>query len=107
MTLPPPLQAYFDAERAGGAAALGDAFAPDAVVVDEGRCHAGRAAIDVWWRGAKAKYRHVAEPLEVREEGDLARVAAKVSGNFPGSPVELTFAFRIEGDQIAGLEIGA
>jgi hypothetical protein len=43
----------------------------------------------------------------VREEGDLARVAAKVSGNFPGSPVELTFAFRIEGDQIAGLGIGA
>jgi hypothetical protein len=28
-----------------------------------------------------------------------------VSGQFPGSPVTLTFAFRLEGNQIAALEI--
>ena len=37
----------------------------------------------------------------------LPRVRAKVTGQFPGSPVTLTFAFRLKGDQITTLDIGA
>lgn len=107
MALPSPIQAYFEADIARDSGALVRAFAPDAVVKDEGRTHVGRAAIDAWWRAAKAKYEHAAEPLEFDAQDDVTRVRAKVTGRFPGSPAMLTFAFRLAGDRIAALEIGA
>ena len=33
-------------------------------------------------------------------------VVGKVSGDFPGSPVDLEHAFKLNGDKIASLEIG-
>jgi hypothetical protein len=54
-----------------------------------------------------AKYQHVIVPLEVIEKDDVTQVRARVSGQFPGSPVTLTFAFRLNREQITGLEIGA
>jgi ketosteroid isomerase-like protein len=107
MKLPSPIQAYFDADRSGNGDALIRAFAPDAVVEDEGQTHAGRPAIAAWWRATKEKYQTVVEPLETREKGDVSTVAARVTGRFPGSPAILSFAFRLSGEQIKTLEIGA
>ena len=107
MNLPSPIQAYFDADERNDGEALIHVFASDAVVNDEGRSYAGRQAIDAWWREVKAKYQHVIEPLEVAEREDVTKVRAKVTGDFPGSPATLTFAFRLKGDQITRLEIGA
>lgn len=105
MKLPAPVQTFFDADDASGAAAPLGAFASDAVVTDEGERH-GHSAIEAWWRAAKARYAHRAEPREVREEHALTIVLALVTGRFPGSPSLLTFAFRLEGG-LAALEIGA
>ncbi len=33
-------------------------------------------------------------------------VTNRLTGNFPGSPVNLEFVFRLEGNKIASLEIG-
>ena len=107
MNLPAPIQAYFDADRSHDGQALVHAFAPDAVLKDEGQTHVGRQAIDAWWHKAKAKYQHVVEPLEIANKDDVTNVRARVTGQFPGSPAVLTFAFRLKGDQIAALEIGA
>ena len=63
MNLPSPIQTYFDADTSNDAEALIHAFAPDAVVNDEGQSYAGHQAIEAWWRAAKAKYRHVIEPI--------------------------------------------
>jgi len=107
MALPSPIQTYFEADLARDGGAPVRAFAPDAVVTDEGRTHVGRAAIDAWWRAAKAKYQHAAEPLECDAQDDVTSVRARVTGQFPGSPATLTFTFRLAGDRIAALEIGA
>jgi ketosteroid isomerase-like protein len=107
MSLPFPIQTYFDADSRSDGDALIHAFAPDAVVTDEGQSHAGRPVIDAWWRGVKTRYRHVIEPLEAAGQGDLTKVRALVTGQFPGSPAILTFAFRLKGDRITHLEIGA
>lgn len=107
MFLPPPIQAYFDADGSNDGEALVAAFEPDAVVKDEGRSHIGRHAVEAWRRAAKSKYQHVVEPLGWAEEHDVHRVRARVTGDFPGSPATLTFAFRLQGDRIASLEIGA
>jgi hypothetical protein len=107
MNLPSPIQTYFDADRRSDGDALIHTFAPDAVIRDEGRSYAGRQAIGTWWREAKLKYRQVIEPLALVEKDAVTSVRARVSGHFPGSPATLTFSFRLEGDQITGLEIGA
>ena len=107
MTLPTPLQTYFDTDAAdAGSAPLG-AFAPQAVVRDEGKTHVGHDAIEAWWSAAKAQYRHSAEPLDSAEDGGRTLVRARVTGDFPGSPADLTFAFRVEDGLITALEIGA
>ncbi|HKO50453.1 MAG TPA: hypothetical protein VJV79_22175 [Polyangiaceae bacterium] len=101
MKLHPSIRAYFDAD---GATPL-HAFAPDAFVADEGHRHIGHAAIDAWWRDVTAKYQAVTEPLEVNTKHDVHDVRAKVTGQFSGSPITLTFAFRMKDARIAALEI--
>jgi len=107
MNLPSSILAYFEADKRNDGEALIRAFAANAVVEDEGRSYAGRQAIDAWWREVKAKYQHVVEPLEASEKDGVTEVRAKVTGNFPGSPATLTFAFRLKGEEIAALGIGA
>lgn len=106
MKLPAPIQIYFEADQAAGPAPV-RAFAPDAVVADEGKTHIGHGAIAAWWDAAKTQYGHRAEPCEIREEQGLTLVRARVTGRFAGSPALLTFAFRLADDRIAALRIGA
>lgn len=106
MTLPASIQAFFDADNGpvDGVFPV-EAFAPDAVVTDEGQTYVGRDAITAWWRAAKAKSQHTTEPCGSREERGLNIVRARVTGQFPGSPVVLSFAFRLKEERIAALEI--
>lgn len=107
MNLPSPVQAYFEADRCKDGEALLQAFAPDAVVSDEGAAFTGREAIAGWWRDVTARYQSVAEPLEATQENTLTRVRARVTGRFPGSPATLTFAFRLDDNRIAHLRMSA
>jgi hypothetical protein len=45
------------------------------------------------------------EPLALTQKGDKTIVTNRLTGNFPGSPIELQFVFRLEGNKIASLEI--
>lgn len=105
MNLPAPIRTYFAADQRNDAEAFILAFAPDALVLDEGRTHAGREAIEAWWRAAKAEFEYVTEPFEIEHKGDVIEVRSMVTGRFPGSPATLTHAFRLEHDRIARLEI--
>ena len=46
------------------------------------------------------------EPLASSLEGDTARLTARVSGTFPGSPAQLRYRFLLRGERSAELEIG-
>jgi hypothetical protein len=107
MSLPLPIETYFNADRHNDPDAVLQVFGTDAVVRDEGQTYRGCQAIEAWWRAAKAKYHHVAEPLDWSEEAGRHHVRARVTGDFPGSPAVLTFAFRLEREWITQLEIGA
>lgn len=107
MNFPTPIQKYFDADRQGDEPALVGAFAADALVRDEGRAFVGGRAIATWWRESRSRYQPVLEPLEAVASGGTTTVRTRVSGAFPGSPVVLSFAFRLDGERIAALEIKA
>lgn len=106
MHLPASIHTYFTARAPEDSEAFAAAFAPDAMVRDEGQNHRGPQEIRNWWLAAKAKYRHHAEPIDVAEEEGRTLVKARVNGDFPGSPAVLTFAFSLAAGRITALEIG-
>lgn len=104
ITLPAPIAAYFAADR-HDAAAVAACFRDDATVLDEGKTWIGREAIREWKVAASSKFSYTVEPFAVAEDKGRVIVTGHVSGDFPGSPVDLRHAFTLEGDLIAGLEI--
>ena len=105
MDMPGIINTYFEADRRNDANALLDTFAVQAFVEDERARHQGAVAIRDWWVAAKKATQYRAEPVESAVDGDKALVRARVSGQFPGSPVMLTHAFTIKDDRIVRLEI--
>jgi len=73
-------------------------FATDAEVRDEGHDYRGRDEILQWKRDTIARYRITIEPLRQAEDGGTTTVVARVAGNFPGSPAELTYDFGLRED---------
>ena len=104
LNLPKPVAAYFTADKGDGEA-VSQCFTENAVVKDEGHTHKGRAAIKEWKTDASAKYEYTCEPLACEEKDGKTVVTSHLVGNFPGSPVDLRFFFKLDGDKIASLEI--
>ena len=100
------LERYFAATNRHDVAAMIADFAEDAVVKDEGREHRGISAIREWMMQTIQRYDFKAEPTSVAPVNDKTAVSVTVSGNFPGSPIALTYWFKLEGRKIARLEIG-
>jgi hypothetical protein len=105
ITLPEPVEVYFASENAHDADAVDECFAADGIVRDERRTMTGHAAIKAWRRETAAKYGHSVLPLRVADEGGRTVVTARVSGNFPGSPIELDHVFDLADGKIRALEI--
>ncbi|MFZ1220522.1 MAG: nuclear transport factor 2 family protein [Chthoniobacterales bacterium] len=103
--LPTPIASYIAAENRGDPEALAQCFAENAVVRDEGRTIEGLAAIKQWKAETRKKYQHTVEPLASAQKGGKTIVTNRLTGNFPGSPIELEFVFTLDGDKIASLEI--
>ena len=104
LILPEPLAAYFAADK-HHADAIGQCFTPDAIVKDEGRTHTGLAEIKAWKAAAASQYTYTTEPFALELQEAFQVVTSRVTGNFPGSPVDLRYRFRLERGLIARLEI--
>jgi hypothetical protein len=104
LKLPEPIAAYFEADMRDSDA-VARCFTKDAVVKDEGQTHAGVAAIKAWKTAASAKYSYTSVPFAVEDEHGRCVVSSRLTGNFPGSPVDLRFSFRLERGKITSLEI--
>ena len=105
MDMPSIVNMYFDADSRNDVDALLKTLAVEAVVEDENARHQGIVAIREWWLASKKATQYRVEPVESTVDGDKALVRARVSGQFPGSPVILTHAFTIKDDRIVRLEI--
>ena len=95
--LPEPIVAYLAAENRHDTGALARCFTEDAVVRDEGQTFKGLADIKQWKAETKKKYQHTVEPLEAVQKDGETIVTNRLTGNFPGSPIDLKFVSRLEG----------
>lgn len=104
ISLPKPIDAFFAADR-GDSEAVARCFSDNAVVKDEGHTHNGLAAIKQWKTDSAKKYSYTSVPFACEETDGKTIVTSRLTGNFPGSPVDLRFIFGLEGEKIAFLEI--
>lgn len=103
--LPDPISRYFETDKTQAADAVAQCFTGSAVVRDERKTYAGRDAIRAWKEQSSRTYSYVVEPLSFTQADGRLIVTARLTGDFPGSPTTLRYAFVLEDDQIADLEI--
>jgi len=104
--MPSAIEAYFTTERDGSPEELAAVFTENAIVKDAGEDLMGRAAIGQWKVDYSKKFGPTAtEPFFITEQNGKTLVTAHVSGDFPGSPIDLRYFFVVSGDKIAELEI--
>lgn len=104
--LPGIVATYFDISNGGNLADLASCFCSHATVLDENKTHDGISAIEAWQQEARRAFSFEVRPLQALRDGGRLTVIARVTGNFPGSPVLLGHVFKLEGDRIRSLEIG-
>jgi hypothetical protein len=104
LTLPDSIAAYFAADQRN-ADAITRCFTTQAVVKDEGETYTGLDAIKAWKESASAAYSYTSEPFAIEQKDGYHVVTSRVTGNFPGSPLDLRYRFRLERGLIASLEI--
>lgn len=105
LQLPDVVETYFDISNGGDLSQLANCFCTDATVFDENKTHDGLPAIAAWQHEVRQAFSFEVEPLQaVRGEGKLT-VITRLTGNFPGSPVQLNQVFRLENGRILSLEI--
>lgn len=102
--LPEPIAAYFAADKRDGQA-VARCFTKDAIVKDERRTYAGLQEIRRWKTEVSDKYTYTSEPFAIQEADGLTVITSHLAGNFPGSPVDLRYFFRLERGKISFLEI--
>jgi hypothetical protein len=74
-------------------------------VKDEGQTHVGLAAIRRWKDDTSARFSYRSEPFSWEQNDDITVVTSRLTGDFPGSPVDLRFLFQLAQGKIASLEI--
>ena len=104
--LPSPIALYISAANRNATQSVHDFFTSDATVRDEGKTIQGIDAIQHWMTDTHARYHHTMEPLSVRNEGEATIVTSRLTGTFPGSPIEVPFTFVLSESKIAKLKIG-
>ena len=103
--LPEPIASYIAAENRGDTTFLAQCFAEDAIVRDEGKTIIGLAAIKRWKAETTSRYRHTMEPLAAHQADVSTIVTCRLTGDFPGSPIELQFTFVLGHNKIVSLTI--
>src|SRR4051794_38206139 len=99
ITLPKPVEDYLTADRAKDPELFARCFAADARVHDEDNDYRGIDEIVAWKRASMAKFQYPVEPLDAAAVDDTVTLRARVSGNFPNSPVELEYTFTLASEK--------
>lgn len=103
MNLPDVIADLAQAQNNFDSVAYANCFSETAVVFDEGKTHKGKMEIQQWINQANAAYQTVMQPLEYSPTTGILK--AEVSGNFPGSPIVLSYHLELKDGLIQSLKI--
>jgi ketosteroid isomerase-like protein len=104
--LPATIRTYLAAHTASDVDAALPAFAPTAVVVDDGSTYRGTKEVRRFLSRAGAEFTYTTELVGAQRVDDTHWVATlRLEGDFPGGVVELAYRFTMTGDRIAELVI--
>src|ERR1700682_2228846 len=105
LRLPKPLAAYLAASNTHNIDAMLAGFSDGAIVRDEGQERRGLAAIREGMEETVRKYQFKVAVKGLTEVTGQLVVTGRVSGTFPGSPVDLRYFFTLDANKIERLEI--
>jgi hypothetical protein len=105
MNLPKVINDLVTAQNNFDRTAYATCFSETAVVFDEGRTHTGRKSIEQWIDDANKRYKATMKPVDFEEHEHEALLKAEVSGDFPGSPIVMTYQLKIKDGLIQSLQI--
>lgn len=103
ITLPEPIQQFFESSNRGDAAAVVACFAPDASLIDWGRNFEGHAGIAAWDRTDNTGVQSHLEAVSAAPTRGGFVVTVRVSGGGFNGNGKMNFV--LEGDRIAKLDI--
>lgn len=104
--LPTTVRDFLTAHLARDADAALSAFAPTAVVVDDGTTYRGSEEIRRFLARAGAEFTYTTTLVAAEGTGEARWVATnRLEGDFPGGVVDLRYRFAMDGDLIAELVI--
>lgn len=96
---------YFDAKNRRDVEAMLQAFAPSATVRDETIEYAGSSRIRHWLEHITKTHHLAFEVVETTPTDRGAVAIVRASGDIPGSPFIVRYAFTLSGNAIGRLEI--
>jgi len=105
IVLPESVKLFYEADAENLSSIIQKSFTSDATVKDENLIYSGHLEINKWLSEAIAKYKFRAEPIQILETNDHFSVLTQVSGDFPNSPIEITYQFDLNNNRITSLEI--
>lgn len=103
MNLPKVVTELIKAQNNFDSTSYANCFTITAVVFDEGKTHNGIKEIENWIEKANKKYQATMKPLEYSEIEHTLKT--EVSGNFPGSPITMTYHYEFDDGLIQSLKI--
>lgn len=105
-TLPSLVVTYLDAQEGHRHADALSHFAPDAVVVDDGKTYRGIDEISQWLMRSASEYEYTSTRIGQRHDDEAhTTVYIRLEGNFPGGTVTLRYMFELNRGMIRQLTI--
>jgi ketosteroid isomerase-like protein len=107
ISLQSPLADFFKATNARDTEALFALFASNATVDDEGFQYKGLDSIRGWIAETIERFRFSIDVIDASHAAGQASITGIVTGDFPGSPVQVRYDFTLDQLKIVQLKLGA
>ena len=106
-SLPKTVEAFFDAKNSQDYILISNLFSDKAVVIDggENKTITGEVEISEWIKKSLTTLNLSSEIIDANQVNGIAEVEAKVSDDFPGSPVKFLYKFTLKDEKITTLDI--
>ncbi len=104
--LPDTVRRYFEADAAQDREGMRAVLSPTVHVHDESHDYHGIDEVLAWKKSSSERYQYTSTPFASEQSVDSVSVQSRLEGNFPGSPVDVTYLFRLKDGLIEELKIG-